>query len=365
MDKRNSINMSNGMRILIAPLFGMGDTLMTTPALEILKKQYPQCHITNFTFSKINYDVLQHNPHIDELIYYPLTKQVIKGTLYLLKNVSFKYDHCLLFYPSNKLDYNLFSFLSFAPKRIGHRYLFSNFSQLNWLKNQTLQETKNGHCAEENVKLLQFLGINHPLDQIPPMSLYLTEKDKEIGFAEREKLPHDKKIVGIHAGTSVFKGHLNRRWPVSHFIRLINLLPDYHFALFGTGDEVTVNHQIREAVENSNAVSVIEGLSIRETAATIKNLDYFISNDSGLMHLAAAVGTAVLALIGPTNKNFIYPWGVTHRCSTIEVGCSPCFFYSPKPLRCHMDNSFQCLNAMTPEYVFNEFMELVNLDSAQ
>jgi len=60
--------------ILITPLVGMGDTLMTTPALRLLKQHRPDCHITYFTLSPANHELLKNNPFIDSLWYYPANR---------------------------------------------------------------------------------------------------------------------------------------------------------------------------------------------------------------------------------------------------------------------------------------------------
>jgi len=87
---------------------------------------------------------------------------------------------------------------------------------------------------------------------------------------------------------------------------------------------------------------MISGALILEVAAAIKNIDLFIANDSGLMHLAAATGTPVVALFGPTNPYYVRPWGVSYRVVRTDSDCSPCFYYSPRPLKCTSKNEFRC-----------------------
>ncbi len=209
-------------KVLISPMYGMGDNLLITPALKVLKEAKPDFYITCITFQKVNYELFQNNPYIDELIFYPfLSESKIKGLAYIFKNISFKYDVCINFYPSNRLDYNVFSFLTFAKERVGHRYIKADFSQFNWLKNKTIKENSGLHCVEENIKLLNFFGIQ--CKEMPPMQVYLTNQEENesqsfINYNSRKKVR-----IGIHTGTSSFKNHKNRRWDKENFLKIVDI----------------------------------------------------------------------------------------------------------------------------------------------
>jgi heptosyltransferase-2 len=79
----------------------------------------------------------------------------------------------------------------------------------------------------------------------------------------------------------------------------------------------------------------------------------FITNDSSQMHIAAALGLKVIAIIGPTNPRYIHPWKTEHKIITLNLDCAPCFFYSPSPLICSRnDLQFKCIKELTVEMVF-------------
>ncbi len=337
----------------------MGDTLMTTPALRLIKEYIPDCEVTFFTFNRATQEILSNNPYIDQLIYKPIKVTNAPAALaHMLTHITFRYTTCINFYPSNRTQYNLFALFTGAKVRLGHRYLQKDFSQLNWLKNRTIKEKFHLHCVEENVRLLKFLNINHSLDSIGPMEIFLTQKERETATSYLKTL-QGKCLVGVHAGTSTFKNHRHRRWPTEKFIDLINTLPKAQFLLFGTGDEVKLNQKIKESIANPKQVTVVEHFTLREVCAIIGELDLFISNDSGLMHCAAAMGTPTVALIGPTNPHFIHPWHVPHRIVKQGLSCSPCFYYSPKPLFCKLDNSYACLRDLEVSTVVKASKELL------
>jgi lipopolysaccharide heptosyltransferase II len=333
-------------KILVTPLIGMGDTLMTTPALRLIKSNHPDWQLTYFTISNSNYELLKGNPFIDNLLYYPLKSGgFFNGTLYILRKIFGKYSVCINFYPSNRAAYNLFAALSGAKKRIGNTYLHCNFKQINWLKNRTFPEDPGLHCVEENIKLLSFLGIRYDSGSLPSTEIFLSSAERSKGTAFRSSI--EKKLVGVHAGTSTFKHQDRRRWSKDKFIELINRLPEYQFALFGTREEEEINDYILANVNDRSHITIINNRPLREAISIIGTCDAFVSNDSGLMHIAAAMKVPVVALIGPTNPAFIYPWNTKHEIVRSGIECSPCFYYSPRPLRCIHHIDFKCMTDIT------------------
>jgi ADP-heptose:LPS heptosyltransferase len=344
-------------KIIVTPLIGLGDVLMTTPALELIKKAQPDSTITYFSMNQGTYNVLKGNPSINRLIYAPMLgphKSV--ALVQILREYLGRYDVSINFYPSNRIHYNLFSLLTFASARVGHHYLRMNFSQLNCLKNRTVMENDSLHCVEENVALLQLLGIETAGSVIPPLRMYLSDEEISEGASFRRAFG-GRPIVGIHAGTSTLKNQAARRWPKERFAELVKTIPDAYFAIFGTAEEAEVNQHIVAASGAAGRITLVNNKTIRQAAAIIRACDFFISNDSGLMHLAAAVQTPVIAIIGPTNPAYIYPWGVDHRIITSPTPCRHCFRYSPKPLACTNKIPFECLLGITVPMVADAVRE--------
>ena len=352
-------------RIIVTPLIGLGDVLMTTPALELLKKNRNDLSITYCTMNRGTFEVLQGNPHIDRLAFLPmLGPHKFEALWKIVREYTGRYDISINFYPSNRIHYNLFSLLTFAPQRIGHTYLRMNFSQANWLKTKTILEDDSNHCVEENIALLPLLSIDPSAMPIPAMKLYLDNNEIDGGIVFRRALG-DRPLIGLHAGTSVFKGHGARRWPKERFADLIRGIPDASFVLFGTAEEAEANRYIIEATAASHRVTLVDDKTIRQVAAIIRACDFFISNDSGLMHVAVSVGTPVIALIGPTNPAYIHPWQIPHRVLTAPTPCCHCFRYGPAPLRCTNKIPFECLTAISVASVVSATQEFLGRFSGQ
>jgi len=340
--------------VIILPLYGIGDTLMTTPAIEVLKKA-TGCRIVNLCMFNSTYEVLKKNPFIDELIYFPFLENGVLRSLKFILSLQ-KFDCSINFFPSNRRDYNILSFVIGANIRLGHRYCRRDLVEFNFLKNKTLREDVSLHNVEENLRLLELLGIN--VKEHGKMKIYLKEEEIANGRKLAKSLSHRRIRVGVHTGTSSFKGHWQRRWPKERFLDLINELPEIDFFLFGTEEEKKENEFIQSNAKKGNVV-VVGHRSIREVAALISHMSAFISNDSGIMHLAASVGIPVVAIFGPTNPTWVRPWDVPNKVVRIELPCSPCFYYSPKPLRCTSGLDFKCLKGIEVDMVKDALLSLL------
>jgi len=77
--------------------------------------------------------------------------------------------------------------------------------------------------------------------------------------------------------------------------------------------------------------------------------------------VASAMQRKVVAVIGPTNQHFIHPWKTEYKIVTLNLECSPCFFYSPRPLICsRTDIKFKCIRELSVDMVFEAVSGLLN-----
>jgi len=191
-------------------LYGIGDVLMSTPAVRNLKEQL-DCEITYLHMFKTTHDILLNNPYIKENIFFPfLTSSKLEGIRFLLQFRK-KFDYSINFYPSNRRDYNLAACIVASPVRIGHRYVIRDLVELNFLKNRTVREDDTLHNVEEDLRLLEFLGVR--TRKTYPLDFFATEE--EIHFADqwiRERRLEGRMFVGIHPGASEFKNHARKKW---------------------------------------------------------------------------------------------------------------------------------------------------------
>lgn len=352
-------------KVLVMPLYGIGDVLMTTPAIRNLKEQ-ADVEITYLHMFGTTKDILLNNPYIAENIFFPfLQKSRLEGLRFLMHHFRKKFDCSINFYPSNRRDYNLAAFITGSRIRLGHRYRSDDIRELNFLKTTTLFEDDNLHCVEENLGLLDLLNVK--IKKAHPLEIYLTEGERS--FAENWMKTYNigttrATLIGIHPGTSVFKNHDRRRWPEASFAQVIDeldrRLEEAKFLLFGGPEEKPLREKIISLVGCRGRMFPVHNVNVRQAASLMRHCRLFISNDSGPMHMAAASGVPTVAVFGPTNPTWVRPWGVKHRVIRTGISCSPCFRYSRKPLQCVAGLDYACLSGISAEKVIQTCMDLLS-----
>jgi len=351
------------IKIVVLPMYGIGDVLMTTPALRNIK-EHLDAEITFIHMFKTTADILSGNPHVDMNLHFPfLSESRIRGFRFLT-SLRGKYDCSINFYPSNKRDYNLAAFVIGCGERLGHRYAVRDLLELNFLKNRTLKEDNSLHNVEENLRLLSFLSIERP--QPYPLKIYLSEEER--GFAMnwlRERKLDARILVGVHPGTSSYKNHERRRWPEVSFAGLLDRLSretdNVSFLLFGGPEEKDLRDRVISLSRYPQNIYPVESVTIRQSASIMAACNIFVSNDSGPMHMAVASGVPTLGVFGPTNPDWVGPWHVNGRVCRLgtDMPCSPCFRYSPRPLECRAKLDYACLARVRVEEVFDGCLSLL------
>ena len=140
------------MKILILSLAGIGDSLMFTPALSILKKNMPDAEIHILSMLSGTSEIYKFNKDVDKNIYFNFLKEgVIKSLIFLYKLSKEKYDISINVYPMNRYEYNIVSSLTGAKIRLGHLYNHQNIKNLNFLHTKKIKEDDNLHNVVENV----------------------------------------------------------------------------------------------------------------------------------------------------------------------------------------------------------------------
>ncbi|MFA8342549.1 MAG: glycosyltransferase family 9 protein, partial [Rhodothermaceae bacterium] len=233
----------------------------------------------------------------------------------------------------------------------------------NFLNNVRVKEDIHTHNVVHNLKLVERL-TDSKFEEIPALNFPLTDEDQLFAdnYISKMNLNKPARLIGLHAGCSTLKNHIHRRWSPESFSGLSKkLLQDKNnkVLIFGGPEEAELKEKISNSVNSDNFIDVQTG-SLSQTAALIKKTDLFITNDSGLMHIAAAMQRKIISLIGPTNSDFISPWKTEFKIASLNLECAPCFFYSPKPLSCsRTDKQFKCLKELSVEQVYQLAEELI------
>ncbi len=305
------------MRILVIALAGIGDCLIATPLIHELRLHYPEAELEALVRWPGSKDLLEGNPHLNAIHQYDLVKVgKLKAVRYLLGLRRRGYHITINTHPQGPIQYRVAAGLIHAPVRLSHRYDHSGALD-RLLVNQTLPEDYTVHSIENNRRLLQLL-LKQPLLPDPEMEIYLGAA--ETAWAEeflRQSGLKDRRRLGVHVGSGGTKNLSLKRWPLAHYVELLRQLgrthPDCAVLLFG-GPEEEVAHAELEAAVGKAFVYRVPSRNLRQAAALLKHCQAFLSVDTALMHLAAALKVPNQVVIeAPTLNPTNLPWRTHYR----------------------------------------------------
>ena len=359
-------------RIIVFCLPGIGDAILFTPALSLLRCALPAAHITAVTMFRGTNDILTTNPDLDEVRHFDFFKaprlQVLHYVWALRRE---RFDLSIMTFPSNRLEYNLVNWLVGRRWSAAHRYRHQSWRNLWFLNNIVVKETGILHNVEENLQLTRAIcervGASRPAgsDDASAVKLkqVLTVEDERYGeeFLGLHGIGPGTTLFGFHTYSSTFKNMHRKCWHRERFVELVRCLgkthPEAHFLLFSGPSDEEVNRYILQHVRDR--VLLVQESNLRCALAVLKHCGVFISNDSGIMHLAAALGVPVVALFGPTDWRRLRPWTEQRAVVHAALPCMPCFYYSSRPLRCVANINYACMSEISVDQVFNSVQTLL------
>lgn len=342
------------MRILINALSGIGDAIMFSPSLALLKKHIPHSQIDMLVMFKQVEEIYKTNPAVNNIYYFDLMNQPklksLKDVLSLRKN---KYDASINVYPSNRREYNGIQFLIGAKKKIAHRYNHYSRSNFDFLNNLLAQEVKDRHNALQNYDLIKFLTPDAKEEDLGGYDIKIPMDDEV--FAQKyfiNNAMNDIFVIGFHAGSATLKGHINKRWSAENYIELAkHLYKKYRAQVMLFGTEKDVNEKIYNEIKSFGHLP--KTTSMMQSLALMGKCRLMVTNDTALMHLSAGLKIPTAAIFAYTNYKELYPWKNKHIIIRKELPCSPCFFNSPKPVNCIYsgEEEFKCIKTISVEEV--------------
>ena len=330
-------------RILVCQLRQIGDVLLATPSIELLARHYPQAEIHVFTEKKC-LPMLQGNPHIHTT--WIVDKKAMPTLLHELafyrKVTAQGFDlvvdfqqlpRCRWVVAMSRAKYRLSS-----PPPWYNRLLYTHWAR-----------PEPAYAAQYKAGVLAPLGIVWNGER-PRM--YLTDAERE-GAKKllAEMMPVDAPFITVDATHR----HVTRRWPAAHYAALMDMLAeareDMHFLLpYGPGEESEVQ-AIRNACVHKTRVHVPRLLSLREMAACMERAALHLGNCSAPRHMAVAVGTPSLTLLGSTSPGWTFP-SPEHEHIALGLDCQPCNGNTCKI-------NMRCLVELTPQAVLPHVLTLL------
>ena len=336
--------MASSMRIMIRATNWVGDAIMALPALRAVRQRHPDAQISIVARPYVA-DIYRDQQVCDELIPYDPNgeHQGWTGREKLAADLrSRKFDVALLL--QNAFDAAWLAWRAQIPQRIGYAR-----DARSLLLTKAIPVPKPGEIPpHEKFYYLELLRRAGWLDQLPDephITLRVPDAARQRAaqtLLEAGSRPHATRIA-VGAGASYGSA---KCWPPDRFAKVLNAVRsnnDADIILFGTPGELPVSAAIAAELQRA-PINLTGKTSIADLPALLSQCHLFLGNDSGAMHVAAAVGLPVVAVFGPTDPEGTAP--VTPRLKIVQHKpyCSPCFLR-----RCPTDH--RCMTAVTPSMV--------------
>lgn len=304
-------------RILLIRLSSLGDVVLTTPVIRAVRAHFPNAYIAMLV-AKQSADVLQENPHLDEIITFDrFSKNKDTGEMLRVVRILRERKFTLTIDLQRKLRTELLMYLSGAAERVGKGRLCT----------VRVPEQGNKHATAHYFDLLHAAGIP-AVDQRLEMFLAAPER----ADAARQFDAAGVTKTGLKVGLFPGAGWKLREWMPERFAAIGDKLVEHFDAnvlIFGGQTEAELVDTVANLMD-ARAITFAGDLAIRELAACIEKCDLFLTNDTGPMHIAAAVGTPTVSLFGPGNHIRFQPLGELHQIIRHDVPCSPCKQFTNK-----------------------------------
>ena len=288
-----------------------GDLLASVSLFRAIKESYPKCKITLIA-SPDNYYAVDKNEFIDEL--YVFDKRKIFNPLYFIKlKKILKQKFDLAIVPATVAISKtscIIAALSDAKFKIGPKSLDGNENPFSFLFNQSVvlnwKKCPDAHVSDFILDIIRPIGIK---TKNFGTSVKYDEKDVDSAeeFLSTINVSQNDYIIGFHIGA----GKPPNRWPLEKFIKLIYLLAQYHsIKIYFTGTNADKD-EINYIQSNLGFdAGYFLNKTIPQLSALISKSDLFITNDTGVMHVAGATKTPQISIFGPTNPFNWAPIGV-------------------------------------------------------
>jgi heptosyltransferase-2 len=351
-----------GRNILVRGVNWLGDAVMTTPALQRLREAAPGSRITLLTHTKLK-DLWSGYPYLDEVITFTEGESVFE----IARRLRGRFDAALIL--PNSPRSALEAFLARVPIRIGSARCGRSWlltkpvparAETVHLQKRSVAEIRHlvktdqprasfpasAHQIHDYLHLLGAMGF--PAEPVAPM---LHVSDKEVAAVRaRFFRASDKPWLGLNPGAEYGPA---KRWPAGQYISAANELrhaTGCECVVFGGPQDKPITEKITAEI---GALDLTGKTTLRELAACFGVCRVLLTNDSGPMHVAAAVGTPVIVPFGSTAPELTGPGSPHAIVLKGDVSCAPCF-----RRECPID--FRCMRSITVEQVVQSARPLLS-----
>ena len=327
------MNSEKQKKILVLRYRFIGDTILTVPFLRNLRRAEPDAYIA-WVVAPGSSEVVRGIPYVDELIYWdPVTihadsrgtHRTLTAKLGFIRELRAKrFDKVYLL--KRSFSSAIIAWLTGAPERVGFDTEGRGF-----LLTKQVPYRHDRHEVQNFLDVLRADGV-----QVEDDHLEAWLSPEEGRFAEEyltaRGVSPDAPLMAIHP----FAANQTRAWHEDNFVEIANRLQQLYggrILLFGGGRDGELAGSMGERI-SPEPVMAVGSTTLRQTMAILARCRLLVCNDSGIMHLGAALGVPLVAIFGPQSPVKFGPWGKSCRVVYSEFPCSPCkqkFFTECKP----------------------------------
>lgn len=346
------------MKILIRGTNWIGDAVMSIPALRELRRVFSDAHITLHARSWAD-GLFMDASFIDEIVTFDKHRWKIKD---VYDNSQFlrddRFDLAVLL--PNSFESALTSFLTRIPRRIGYNkdvrglLLTDPIAVPEWKDRRHEVFYYLNLAAEAQLRVLSRDTIT---GVFPDISLDLSQERREAiwPFLRRHGIDTSKALIALGVGSTNSRA---KRWPAENYARVNDRLQEaleLNVALVGSEADNGVAMQVKDLCRRP-PVNLCGKTDLAQVVALLAESNLLISNDMGLAHIAAAVGTRTIVIFGPTNPETTRPFSGDALVIREPVECSPCMLRD-----CPIDH--RCMTRISADRVFQAAIDLMSENS--
>ena len=343
--------------ILVNALVNLGDVVLTTSAIALLKKAYPKARITMLVKPVVR-QAVENNPVIDEVLLfeYKAKENSFRKMIEMVKTIKYRhFDLSISF--DRKLRPALICWMAGIPVRVGPDKVFDNrFSRVTWLYTHVMRikHDLNAVLQAETYQAIvrEFTGIT---EHAEPVFARITAESELKAEKIISSLPQaEKRIALCVKGTFELK-----TWPKEYFVELVNLLVGQYNAAFFIVGAPNDREYADEVIKGMNVpvLNFCGKTSLVDLAALIRKVDLFITVDTGATHIAATTGVKMITIYGCTSPARWKPINKKAQVLTSRESCCPC---SVRANECPSAPHPNCLWRIKPQQVVEKCYELLN-----
>ncbi len=329
------------LRILVRASNWIGDAVMTTPALMALRRLYPNAHISVLARPWVG-PVFYEHPAVDEVIPY-IRDNAISARLVIAGSLRARnFDLAILF--PNSFDSALIVWLAHIPRRVGYatdcRRLLLTSAVPVPREYKTRHEVYYYLGLVDSIRQLDYMPYpSGEIDLESPLRLSLVVpghgKSGAIRILKDLGVPQGTMLIGLNPGAAYGPA---KCWPADRFSALgralMERLNGCHILVFGTDRDRPLAGDICAPL-GKRGHNLAGKTDLAEAMGLISMLNLFVTNDSGLMHIGAALDVPMVAIFGSTDPVRTGPWSDNSRVVRHELPCSPCLKRTcPRDFKC-------------------------------